>query len=175
MQGVARRRDKRGYGGVWIAVPNGGGHADVGDVARMGAVVADQIATLRHNAASSCASQRQMGHLGIRTCRSCTGLREASQIPSRPNHGSCCVGATAASQRIILKGDVPSPIGRGAGAGQESTLIGELDGFASQAEAKMACFSYIEGWYNPVRLHSGLGYRSPITYEADMQAAMTKT
>ena len=47
--------------------------------------------------------------------------------------------------------------------------------FASQAEAKMACFSYIEGWYNPVRLHSGLGYRSPITYEADMQAAMTKT
>jgi hypothetical protein len=26
-----------------------------------------------------------------------------------------------------------------------------------------------------VRLHSGLGYRSPITYEADMQAVMTKT
>jgi hypothetical protein len=24
----------------------------------------------------------------------------------------------------------------------------------------MACFSYIEGWYNPLRLHSGLGYRS---------------
>jgi hypothetical protein len=24
-------------------------------------------------------------------------------------------------------------------------------------------------------LHSGLGYRSPITYEADMQAAMTTT
>jgi hypothetical protein len=35
--------------------------------------------------------------------------------------------------------------------------------------------SYIKGWYNPVRLHCGLGYRSPITYEADMQAAMTKT
>ena len=59
-----------------------------------------------------------------------------------------------------------------------STLEAELLSrrrFASQAEAKMACFSYIEGWYNPVRLHSGLGYRSPITYEADMQAAMTKT
>src|SRR5712692_2273208 len=52
-----------------------------------------------------------------------------------------------------------------------STLEAELLSrrrFASQAEAKMACFSYIEGWYNPVRLHSGLGYRSPITYEADM-------
>jgi putative transposase len=39
----------------------------------------------------------------------------------------------------------------------------------------MACFSDIEGWYNPVRLHSGLGYRSPVTNQADMQAAMTKT
>jgi len=45
--------------------------------------------------------------------------------------------------------------------------------FASQAEAKMACFSYIEGWYNPARLHSGLGYRSPVTYETDMQPTMT--
>jgi hypothetical protein len=44
-----------------------------------------------------------------------------------------------------------------------------LLGFASQAEAKITCFSYIEGWYNPVRLHSGLGYRSPMTYEASMQ------
>ena len=33
--------------------------------------------------------------------------------------------------------------------------------FASQAEARMACFSFIEGWDNPVRLHSALGYRSP--------------
>jgi putative transposase len=37
---------------------------------------------------------------------------------------------------------------------------------ASQAEARMACFSFIEGWYNPVRLHSALGYRSPMAYEA---------
>ena len=57
-----------------------------------------------------------------------------------------------------------------------STLEAELLSrrrFASQAEAKMACFSYIEGWYNPTRLHSGLGYRSPVIYEADMQATMT--
>jgi putative transposase len=43
--------------------------------------------------------------------------------------------------------------------------------FASQAEAKMACFSFIEGWYNPVRLHSALGYRSPMAYEAAKEAA----
>ena len=36
--------------------------------------------------------------------------------------------------------------------------------FASQAEARMAIFSYIEGWYNPARRHSGIGYLSPIAY-----------
>jgi putative transposase len=44
--------------------------------------------------------------------------------------------------------------------------------FASQAEARVACFSFIEGFYNPVRLHSALGYRSPIGYEHDMQAEL---
>ena len=43
--------------------------------------------------------------------------------------------------------------------------------FASQAEAKMACFGLIEAWYNPLRLHSALGYRSPMAYEAEMEAA----
>jgi putative transposase len=39
--------------------------------------------------------------------------------------------------------------------------------FASQAEARTAVFSYIEGFYNPVQLHSALGYRSPIAYEEE--------
>jgi putative transposase len=38
-------------------------------------------------------------------------------------------------------------------------------GFRSQAEARMAVFSYIEGWCNPSRRHSALGYLSPVTYE----------
>jgi putative transposase len=45
--------------------------------------------------------------------------------------------------------------------------------FASQAKARMACFGFIEGWYNPGRLHSALGYRSPRAYKAAMEAAMT--
>lgn len=37
--------------------------------------------------------------------------------------------------------------------------------FKSQAEARMAIFEWIEGWYNTHRWHSGLGYRSPVNYE----------
>src|ERR1700675_4326417 len=44
--------------------------------------------------------------------------------------------------------------------------------FASQAEAKMACFSFIEGFYNPRRHHSSIGYLSPIDYER-LHALMT--
>jgi putative transposase len=37
--------------------------------------------------------------------------------------------------------------------------------FRTQAEACMAVFQFLEGWYNPHRLHSGLGYLSPIDFE----------
>jgi len=37
--------------------------------------------------------------------------------------------------------------------------------FTSQVQAKMAIFDWLEGWYNPHRRHSSLGYRSPVNYE----------
>ncbi len=37
--------------------------------------------------------------------------------------------------------------------------------FKTQAEARMAVFDFIEGWYNPHRRHSALDYLSPINYE----------
>jgi putative transposase len=43
--------------------------------------------------------------------------------------------------------------------------------FASHAEARMAVFAFIEGWYNPARLHSALGYRSPMAYEEEQAQA----
>ena len=45
--------------------------------------------------------------------------------------------------------------------------------FASQAEARMAVFSFIEGFYNPLRLHSALGYKSPATYEKEQAQTAT--
>ena len=37
--------------------------------------------------------------------------------------------------------------------------------FRSHAEARMAVFEFIEGWYNPRRRHSAISYLSPINYE----------
>jgi hypothetical protein len=37
--------------------------------------------------------------------------------------------------------------------------------FRTHADARMAVFEYIEGWYNPHRRHSALDYRSPVNYE----------
>jgi putative transposase len=37
--------------------------------------------------------------------------------------------------------------------------------FATQVEARLAVFDFIEGWYNPHRRHSALAYLSPLAYE----------
>jgi putative transposase len=42
---------------------------------------------------------------------------------------------------------------------------------ADQATAEAAVHEYIEEFYNPRRLHSALGYLSPIDYEQRLGAA----
>ena len=37
------------------------------------------------------------------------------------------------------------------------------------AEARMAIFTSIEGWYNPRRRHSGLGQKSPMNFEKTLK------
>ncbi len=42
--------------------------------------------------------------------------------------------------------------------------------FRTQAEAKLSVFEYLEGFYNPRRRHSSLGYRSPMRFEQLLRA-----
>src|SRR5688572_33247063 len=43
--------------------------------------------------------------------------------------------------------------------------------FRTQVEARMAVFEFLEGWYNPQRRHSALGYLSPAEFERRAEAA----
>jgi len=43
--------------------------------------------------------------------------------------------------------------------------------FKNQREASIAIFDFIEGWYNPRRRHSALGYLSPNNFERRMSQA----
>ena len=40
--------------------------------------------------------------------------------------------------------------------------------FATRAEARQAIFDYIETFYNRTRLHSSLGYLSPLAFESKL-------
>jgi transposase InsO family protein len=44
--------------------------------------------------------------------------------------------------------------------------------WATKAEARMALFRFIEGWYNPRRRHSALGYDSPERHEQKHREAL---
>jgi putative transposase len=45
--------------------------------------------------------------------------------------------------------------------------------FKTKADAERAIFQYIEGFYNPHRLHSSLGYVSPINFERQFMGLKT--
>ncbi len=41
--------------------------------------------------------------------------------------------------------------------------------FASVEDVRSEVFSYVEGYYNRIRLHSGLGYKSPLEFENELK------
>ena len=74
-------------------------------------------------------------------------LKEAGIIPSMGRAGSALDNAMAESFVSTLKAEMGAPV------------------FVSREAARTAAFDYIEGFYNPIRRHSSIGYLSPYDYE----------
>lgn len=47
--------------------------------------------------------------------------------------------------------------------------------FTTRKQARTVIFNYIEGWYNTARLHSTIGYMSPVEWERTQQNSTTVT
>ncbi|HUX88245.1 MAG TPA: IS3 family transposase [Chloroflexota bacterium] len=74
--------------------------------------------------------------------------QEAGVVPSVGSRGDCFDNAITESFFATL----------------ECELL-QRQHFHTEAQARTALFEYIEGFYNPHRRHSALGYRSPAEYE----------
>lgn len=76
-------------------------------------------------------------------------LTEYRMCQSMSRRGNCYDNAPMESFFSSLKGEYLDP-----------------QHFATHAAARAAVFTYVETFYNPVRLHSSIGYRSPNEFEA---------
>ncbi len=74
-------------------------------------------------------------------------LKEAGVFPSMGRVGSALDNAMAESFVSTLKAELPERP------------------FPTRESARTAVFEYIEGFYNPIRRHSSIGYMSPADYE----------
>jgi putative transposase len=81
--------------------------------------------------------------------------REAGVRPSMGSIGDCFDNALCESFFATL----------------ECELL-DRESFRSPADARQAVFAFIEGWYNPHRLHSALDYASPIQFERSFVSFM---
>jgi putative transposase len=79
--------------------------------------------------------------------------RQAGIQPSTGSVGDCFDNAMAESFFATL----------------ECELI-DRESWKTRTEARIAVFDYIEGWYNPQRRHSALGYLSPLAFESAHEA-----
>lgn len=87
----------------------------------------------------------------------------------------CQYTSVAFGQRLIDAGLKPSmgSVGDAYDNAMAESFFGTLEcellarhKFESRDQARREVFSYIEGWYNPGRRHSALGYKSPNEFEA---------
>jgi putative transposase len=100
-------------------------------------------------------------------------MRRPAQVIHHSDHG-CQYTSYAFGKRCREAGVMPSmgTVGDAYDNAMAESFFATLERevlnrrrFKTQAEAKMAIFDWLEGWYNPHRRHSSLGYRSPVNYE----------
>jgi putative transposase len=122
------------------------------------------------------------GHLRselvLEALNTATGQREPEKTIHHSDQGSQYT-AIAFGERREAEGVRPSMGSRGDCydnalcesffATLECELI-ERHTFAAKSEARLSVFEFIEGWYNPDRLHSSVGYRSPQNYEEEYRS-----
>jgi putative transposase len=116
-------------------------------------------------------------HLRTELVLSATNMALAQRRPKRVIHHSdrgCQYTSYAFGRRCQEMGVMPSmgSVGDAYDNAMAESFFATLErevlqrrSFKTQAEARMAVFEWIEGWYNPHRRHSSLGYLSPINYE----------
>lgn len=78
-------------------------------------------------------------------------IRRAVGVASMSRHANCWDNAVAESFFATL----------------EWELLADAD-FASHIAAYRALVEFIDGWYNHERLHSALGYKTPVEFEHDL-------
>jgi len=100
-------------------------------------------------------------------------MRRPAQVIHHSDHG-CQYTSYAFGKRCREAGVMPSmgTVGDAYDNAMAESFFATLERevlnrrrFKTQAEAQMAIFDWLEGWYNPHRRHSSLGYRSPVNYE----------
>ena len=101
--------------------------------------------------------------------------REGSPVLASGPRRRSCTRRSPSANAAARRGSPPvdgqrqrRPMTTRCARASSSTLECELldrHRFRTQAEARLAIFDFIEGWYDPRRRHSGLAYLSPIHFE----------
>jgi putative transposase len=100
------------------------------------------------------------------------GRRHPPQRPGQPVHEHRLRRALQEDGRASLDGHGRQPEDNAMAESFFASLECELidrRSFKTKTEARLALFTWIEGWYNPRRRHSGLGQVSPANFGKETQ------
>ena len=121
-------------------------------------------------------SPKQDAELMVRALQMAVRTRHPAQVIHHSDHGSQYTSqkfrqACAAANVKVSMGSVGDCFDNAMAESLFATLETELidrqprQRFRTRAEASREVFTYLEGFYNPHRVHSALDYQSPVAYE----------